>query len=84
MPVMDGFGFLEEFNEIAKDYGHIKDDCKVIVLSSSISPVDIDKASTNPYVYKYLNKPLSEKYLNAINIWGGKSKKQMPNSINKV
>ena len=68
MPVMDGFGFLEEFDLIAKEYGHIKDDCKVIVLSSSISPVDIDKASTNTYVYKYLNKPLSEKYLGAINL----------------
>ncbi len=68
MPVMDGFGFLEEFDLIAKDHGHIKDDCKVIVLSSSISPVDIDKASTNPYVYKYVNKPLSEKYLAAINL----------------
>ena len=68
MPVMDGFGFLEEFDLIAKDHGHIKDDCKVIVLSSSISPVDIDKASTNQYVYKYVNKPLSEKYLAAINL----------------
>ncbi len=68
MPVMDGFGFLEEFDIIFKEYGNIKEDCKIIVLSSSISPVDIDRASTNPYVYKYINKPLSEKYLDAINI----------------
>jgi CheY-like chemotaxis protein len=68
MPVMDGFGFLVEFDVLAKEHGNIKEDCKVIVLSSSISPIDIDKASTNPYVYKYINKPLSEKYLSAINI----------------
>lgn len=68
MPVMDGFAFLEEFDKVVKEYGSIKDDCKIIVLSSSISPVDIDKASTNPYVYKYVNKPLSEKYLTAINL----------------
>ena len=44
----------------------IKSQSKVIVLSSSISPEDINKASTNPYVLKYINKPLSEKYLEAI------------------
>jgi CheY-like chemotaxis protein len=64
MPVMDGFAFLEEyekFNDALK--GH----CKIIVLSSSISPEDINRASTNPHVQKFLNKPLSEKYLNAVN-----------------
>ncbi len=64
MPVMDGFGFLQEF---AKMEDKIKNHCKVVVLSSSISPEDIDRASTNPYVFKYLNKPLSDKYLEAIN-----------------
>jgi CheY-like chemotaxis protein len=65
MPVMDGFGFLEEFDKLDEK---IKKQSKVIVLSSSISPDDIDRASTNPYVFKYLNKPLSDKYLDAINI----------------
>ncbi|MGI8893671.1 MAG: response regulator [Bacteroidia bacterium] len=65
MPVMDGFGFLNEF---AKLEDKIKKKSKVIVLSSSISPEDINRASTNPYVYKYLNKPLSDKYLAVINI----------------
>ena len=64
MPVMDGFGFLEEFARLDEK---IKKHCKVVVLSSSISPEDIDRASANPHVYKYLNKPLSDKYLDAIN-----------------
>ncbi len=65
MPVMDGFGFLEEY---AKLNDKVRNACKVVVLSSSISPEDIDRASTNPYVLKYINKPLSEKYLEAINL----------------
>jgi CheY-like chemotaxis protein len=64
MPVIDGFGFLEEYQKLPDT---IKKFCKVIVLSSSISAEDINRASTNPYVLKYLNKPLSEKYLQAVN-----------------
>ena len=63
MPVMDGFGFLEQYESF--DNG-LKNFCKIIVLSSSISPEDINRASTNPYVQKYLNKPLAQKYLDAI------------------
>jgi CheY-like chemotaxis protein len=64
MPVMDGFGFLKEYDGLPDT---IKKFCKVIVLSSSISPEDINRASTDPYVTKYINKPLNEKYLDAIN-----------------
>jgi len=63
MPVKDGFGFLDDFATLDEK---IRKDCRIIVLSSSISPDDINKASTNPYVHKYINKPLSEKYLDAI------------------
>lgn len=63
MPVKDGFGFLAEFDGLSAE---LKSSCKVVVLSSSISPEDINRASTNPYVFKYVNKPLSDKYLEAI------------------
>lgn len=65
MPVKDGFVFLEEFDKMDAS---LKASCKVIVLSSSISPEDINKASANPYVIKYINKPLSEKYLEAVQV----------------
>jgi CheY-like chemotaxis protein len=65
MPVKDGFVFLEEFNKLHES---VKSKTKVVVLSASISPDDINKASANPYVIRYLNKPLSEKYLEAISI----------------
>jgi len=63
MPVMDGFDFLNEYEKLNDE---IKSCCKIIVLSSSISLEDINRASANPYVRKYLNKPLGEKYLQAI------------------
>lgn len=64
MPVMDGFAFLDEYEKFDEA---IKNHCKIIVLSSSISAEDINRASTNRYVLKFINKPLSEKYLNAVN-----------------
>jgi CheY-like chemotaxis protein len=64
MPVMDGFAFLDEYEKFNDS---LKSFCKIIVLSSSISPEDINRASTNPHVQKFLNKPLSEKYLVAVN-----------------
>jgi CheY-like chemotaxis protein len=63
MPVLDGFAFLEEFGNMSDA---VKTNCKIVVLSSSISPDDINRASTNKYVIKYINKPLGEMYLDAI------------------
>lgn len=63
MPVLDGFAFLEEFEKMSDA---VKNNCRIVVLSSSISPEDINRASTNKFVIKYINKPLSEMYLDAI------------------
>jgi CheY-like chemotaxis protein len=68
MPVMDGWGFLENFKTIYKE---LKFQCKIIVLSSSINPDDIQKARSNTFVSDYFSKPLridsveaiKEKYL---------------------
>jgi CheY-like chemotaxis protein len=63
MPIKDGFEFMVEFEAFSEEF---KNASKIVVLSSSISPDDINRASTNPHVSKYVNKPLSEKYLDAI------------------
>jgi CheY-like chemotaxis protein len=65
MPVKDGFAFLSEYEELPE---FIRNVSRIVVLSSSISPDDISRASTNPHVFKYVNKPLSEKYLEAITL----------------
>ena len=65
MPIMDGFQFLENFEKL-QDPIHNK--CKIIMLSSSISPRDIDRAASNRFVIKYLNKPLNSRYLEAIHV----------------
>lgn len=65
MPVMDGFQYLEEFE---KYNNKVKEKCRIIMLSSSISPRDIDRAAGNIHVKKYLNKPLNIRYLTAITV----------------
>ena len=64
----DGFWFLDQYKILVKEHPIYREKCKIIVLSSSISEEEIKKASSNPDVYKYLNKPLTESYLEAINL----------------
>ncbi len=57
MPVMDGFGFMEELNRrFADNYNHFK----VAMLTSSLCSEDINKAMRYPQVVAYLNKPLDK------------------------
>lgn len=65
MPHMDGFGFLEEFEKLGDA---VKKKSKVIMLSTSESFKDLNKANQNKYVYKFLNKPLSKSVLDALNV----------------
>lgn len=67
MPVMDGFEFLEKYRVLLKKSKPLQEKCKIIVLSSSIGTEDVHRASSDPLVLKFLNKPLCESYLNAIN-----------------
>ncbi|SMO33641.1 hypothetical protein SAMN06265350_101112 [Solitalea koreensis] len=58
---MDGFEFLEEY---AKFPAAQKENCRIVILTTSNNPEDMVRASANPYVIKYLNKPLvAEKLL---------------------
>ncbi len=63
MPVMDGFQFLEEYDKLS---ANIKDHCKVVMLTTSINPSDMDLAKKSKYVYRYINKPLTSEFLKEI------------------
>jgi CheY-like chemotaxis protein len=65
MPVMDGFAFLDEFDKFNDT---VRKKCKIILLSTSESFKDLNRANKNKYVSKFLTKPLIEAALNAINV----------------
>jgi CheY-like chemotaxis protein len=65
MPVMDGFQFLEAFENLNET---IQKKCKIIMLSTSDSFKDLNRANKSRFVHKFLNKPLNEQVLGAINI----------------
>lgn len=60
MPVMDGFEFLDEFKTVP-----LLKAVKIVLLTSSVSARDYDKAKE--YVlFDYINKPLTEEKLHKI------------------
>ncbi|KAA2245701.1 response regulator [Chitinophaga agrisoli] len=60
MPEMDGFEFLQAFD----NYPHkIKSQCHIIMVSSSLDHGDINRTNANPLVIKLLRKPLLAKDL---------------------
>ena len=65
MPEMDGFEFLEEYEKLNKI---VVNNCKVLVLSSSLDIDDYNRANRNKLVRKFLNKPLSKKSLMEIDL----------------
>lgn len=65
MPDIDGFGFLEAFQSLDPA---IRQHCKIAMLSSSIDADDYRRAIENPFVIKFVNKPLSVKALQEISL----------------
>ena len=61
MPVMGGWEFLDHFAQA--EYRELFKNCKVIVLSSTIDPDDINKAKTYPMVLDFMSKPISKEML---------------------
>jgi CheY-like chemotaxis protein len=55
MPEMDGFEFLKAYELLPEE---IKSNTRIIMLSSTLDPYDIQKANNNKYVKTVLNKPL--------------------------
>ena len=65
MPEMDGFGFLDEFDKLPDS---VKNTSRVVMLSTSDSFKDLNRANQNKYVKRFLNKPLNSQVLNALNL----------------
>jgi len=65
MPLMDGFQFLDEFDKLSDA---TKEKCKVIMLTSSINPQDVNRSKKYSYVKKYINKPLSQETILQIDV----------------
>lgn len=62
MPVMDGFDFLEQLNKTMPDYASV---CKIFILTSSESPLDIDRCRRYD-IAGYISKPLTEQKLEGV------------------
>ena len=60
MPVMNGWEFLDSFT--TKEYSDYQD-TKVIILSSTIDPEDLEKSKKYPMVIDFLSKPISREML---------------------
>ncbi|WP_395062091.1 response regulator [Flavobacterium sp.] len=58
MPVMGGWEFLDIFSN--KKYDSIFPNLKVIVLSSTIDPKDIEKSKSYTMVIDFLSKPITK------------------------
>ena len=65
MPLMDGFQFLDEFEQLSAE---AKEKCRIVMLTSSINPQDVNKSKKYSYVKKYINKPLSQLNLDKLDI----------------
>jgi len=55
MPIMDGWMFIEEYAAIKKD---ITKKITVFMLSSSVNPIDIERAGEISEISKYIIKPI--------------------------
>jgi len=63
MPVMDGFGFLEEYSKFPHD---VIAKASVFMLTSSDDPNDIKRVTQNPLIKNYFTKPLDGEMLNGL------------------
>jgi len=62
MPDIDGFGFLKKFESFPTD---IRQKCKIVMLSSTVDPTELEKARKSHHVNGFISKPLTPEKLSA-------------------
>ncbi|MTI31734.1 response regulator [Xanthovirga aplysinae] len=65
MPLMDGFRFLDEFGKLTD---LTRNKCRVVMLTSSLNPQDVNRSKKYEYVKKYINKPLTQDSLEKLDV----------------
>ncbi len=65
MPLMDGFQFLEQFLTLSPQ---TQEYCKIVMLTSSINPQDVNRSKKYSFVKKYVNKPLTQEALRKLTL----------------
>ncbi len=65
MPLMDGFQFLDEFENLSPI---TKKKCKIVMLTSSINPQDFSRSKKYTNVKLFLNKPLSHESIMKLDV----------------
>ena len=60
MPIVNGWGFLDEFTSIKDQIGQ---EISIYIVSSSVDPEDYKKAKEYEYVKGFISKPLSQKII---------------------
>lgn len=70
MPVMGGWEFLDNFSR--EEYSHLFGHIKVIVLSSTIDPQDVEKSKMYPMVLDFMSKPITKEMLQELKVVLGK------------
>ena len=60
MPILDGFHFLDEFEKLSPK---LSSQIKVVMLTTSLNPMDIERSRQYKSVKKFIHKPLTENEL---------------------
>jgi CheY-like chemotaxis protein len=66
MPILSGWEFLDIFTQ--NGYSSVFPDTKVIVMSSTIDPKDIEKSKSYPMVIEFLSKPITKEMLRTLQL----------------
>lgn len=63
MPIMDGFQFIDEFLKLGVQF---RQDVSIHLLTSSINPLDQERAQSFGEWVSFVNKPLTKEYITSL------------------